>query len=105
MQAQSLGRAPTLGTALLCLAVLGSPATAPAVPVLYGVVAGFGSGGGEDPTGPGSGGGSGGSSFLVRVDTTDGSLTEIADVGFGGSLSALASDASGQLWSAVGGRR
>ena len=80
--------------------------TANAVPILFGVTSGFGSGGGMGgPGGPGSGTGGGNRSFLVIVDPASGSIANVGELGIGGSISSLVADDSGTLLTARGGRR
>ena len=72
--------------------------------VLYGVSSGFGTGEqGSGGTAPGTGPGQFSQFHIIDIDT--GVATEISrDIGFGGSISALAIDRNGVAFSAVRGR-
>jgi len=76
-----------------------------ALPVLYGVTSGFGSGsgsGGFSGSGPGTGGGN--KSFLVTVDQSNGTVTDVGELGLGGGISSLAVNSAGTFFTARGGR-
>ena len=93
--------AAVAATLMISLA-LGFSGQAAAKVILYGVASGFGTG---EMQGTGDGTGPGQFSQFHIIDLDTGVATEISmDIGFGGSLSGLAINRDGVLFSGTGGR-